>query len=246
MRHVVRPLLLGVTLCLLALNTEAAELKEEASMTLTNRQGQNETWVLLETITGDATDRTVRRTYRREGAAFYTEESRTLAGTLVSLTVSDARPGGENVDIQVHDGAIRYRLGDGEAERVEKVTGEVLAAGQIGPRLADLLRADGALATHRFRVPIPKALKSAPMQARITSRTAEQFTVELRSTDLLIQTFFMRESFVMEVHRASGRVLRFVGQPEPYDLSSGSARSVKVTYRFQPYALPNQPLGDGS
>ncbi|NGX16369.1 hypothetical protein [Wenzhouxiangella sp. XN24] len=218
---------------LLALPAATQAETREAVVDFSNRQGQPERWVLMETVSGDAADRSVRREYRRDGELFYVEMSRVVDGTLTELLVTDRREGGEPVRVtRLGDRLTFTPLYEGAAPRSETVTGEVLAVGQVAPRLAELLRNEPGIREHRFRVPITKALKSAPMRARLTAVTADTFDVELRSSDFLVQTFFMRDSFRMSVERESGRLIRFEGQPEPYDLSSGRARSIWTAHDF--------------
>jgi len=212
-------------------NTGAETLT--AVIDFNNRQGQAERWVLMETLTGVAENRTVRREYRRDGQIFYVELSQLVDGTLSELIVTDRREGGEPVRVTVVGDRLTFTPLYARLEpRVETVSDEVLAFGQVAPRLAELLRTEQAFREHRFRVPITKALKSAPMRARITAVTKDTFEVELRSPNVLVQTFFMRRSFRMTVNRETGRLIRFEGQPEPYDLSSGRARSIWTVHHF--------------
>ncbi len=220
----------------------AAGETREAGIAFINRAGQAERWQLLETITGTAADRVVRREFRRDGQAFHVEESRLADGRLVEVTVSDTRPGGEPVRITVDGDRLTFTpLYEGDAPRTETVAGEVLTVGQVAPRIADQLRRTPDLKTFDFRVPIAKALKTAPMRATVTSVTDTSFTVDLRSTDFIVQSFFMRDTFRMTVDRASGQLLAYAGQPEPYDLSSGRARSLWTEHRFGPASVPTAP-----
>ncbi|KAB8318332.1 hypothetical protein SD81_016605 [Tolypothrix campylonemoides VB511288] len=205
----------------------------EATIDFTNRAGQAERWQLRETVTGGAADRRVRREFARAGRPFYVETSRTVDGRLATLVVEDARPGGESMRVDVRGREILFvPRGAGDTARSETVDSEVLSLGQVAPRLADLLRSRPQLREHRFHVPIPKALKSAPMRARIVSVGPSSFDVELDSTSLVVRRFFMRDVFRMTVDRASGRLLRYAGQPEPYDLSAGRARSLWTVHTY--------------
>lgn len=224
-------------LLLLAPGAASAELLE-AEIDFTNRQGQPERWRLSESVTEDGNERVVRREFRRDGEVFYLEDSRSRDGRLTELLVTDTRPGGESVKVTVEGDRLTFTpLYAGASPRNEAVVGEVLSVGQVAPRLAELLRSRTAFREHRFRVPITKALKTAPMRARIIAIKDESFDVELRSTDFLVQTFFMRGSFRISISRQTGRLIRYEGQPEPYDLSTGSARSVWTAHVFAPAAL---------
>jgi hypothetical protein len=217
----------------------AAAETRQAVIDFTNRKDTAERWTLAETVTEDPATgiRTVRRSFSRDGQIFYGEESRLRDGSLIDLVVTDTRPGGEPVRVTLDGDRLTFTpLQDGADPRSETVAGEVLSVGQVAPRLAELLRARPDLREHRFRVPVTKALKSAPMRARITAVTQETFQVELRSTDILVQTFFMGDSFRLLVDRRSGRLIQYEGQPEPYDLSTGTARSVWTVHDFTPAA----------
>lgn len=238
MRRTLLAALTGAVILAAAFGPGRAEADtREAEIAFTNRAGQPERWRLLESVTGTPADRTVRREFRRDGQPFHIEESRLVRERLAEVTVSDMRAGGEPVRITMENDRITFTpLYDAASPRTETVEGLVLAIGQVAPRMADLLRETPDLRRVDFRVPIPKALKTAPMRATITDVSATTFTVELRSTDFIVQSFFMRDTFRMTVDRASGRLMSYAGQPEPYDLSSGRARSLWTEHSFGPTA----------
>lgn len=211
-----------------SLLTAAPALAETrlADLVFTNHKGASERWVMTTITTGDGV---VRRYARTNGETFYTEAVQLSDKGVQKITVTDARPGGESMTIAVDGRQVRFSPPQGSAKQ-DTADHPLWTLSTFGVPLVAAMAQNAGLKRYFFSVPIAKAQKTVPMEARIVAVRDDAIDVSIRSTSTIVQTFFMRRVFTATLDRRTGSVLRYSGQPEAYDLSSGRARSVNVQY----------------